>query len=132
MLRVAPQCGFSLVLDDPSRFAQAAYSRQVLADQSGYVASTDTEKIGIASVELGAGRQTKEDVIDFAAGIRLYKKAGDAVQAGEPLATLYADDPARFDAAEQTFRQAYTFAAQPPQTPPLVLARVTQDGVERF
>ncbi len=128
----AAQGGDTSVLDDPSRFAQAAHSRQVLADQSGYVAATDTEKIGIASVELGAGRQTKEDVIDFAAGIHLYKKAGDAVEKGEVLATLYANDPARFDAAEKTFRQAYTFSVQPPQTPPLVLARVTEDGVERF
>lgn len=128
----AAQGGDTRVLDDPSLFAPAKASRDVLAPRSGFLYATDTEKIGGASVLLGAGRLKKEDPIDFAAGIVLHKKAGDRVQAGEPLATLYADDEARFAAAEEMFLDALQFADQAPALPPLVLARVTVDGVERF
>ena len=53
--------------------------------QDGWLYATDTEKIGIAAVLLGAGRETKESVIDPAAGIRLLKKAGDPVKKGDVL-----------------------------------------------
>lgn len=128
----AAQGGDTSVLDDCSKFHQAPYSKQVLAPQDGYVLSTDTEKIGISSVLLGAGRQTKDDVIDFAAGLILHKKVGDEVKAGEPLATLYAEDEARFAQAEKMFLSAYTFDTAPVKKPALILARVTKEGVERF
>lgn len=128
----AAQGGDTAVLDDPAQFAAAKYSRQILAGEGGYLYATNTEKIGNASVLLGAGRLTKEDSIDFAAGIVLHKKAGDKVAPGEALATFYAEDEAKFDAAEEMYRAALTFAQQAPQLPPLVLARVTTEGVERF
>ncbi len=128
----AAQGGDTSVLDDCSKFHKAAYSKQVFAPQDGYVLSTDTEKIGIASVLLGAGRQTKDDIIDFAAGLILHKKVGDHVKAGEPLATLYAEDETRFAQAEKMFLSAYCFSDVPVNKPALVLARVTKEGVERF
>ncbi|MEI3015146.1 MAG: hypothetical protein V8T36_10830 [Ruthenibacterium lactatiformans] len=76
--------------------------------------ATDTEKIGIAAVLLGAGREIKESVIDPAAGMRLLKKAGDPVKKGDVLAGLYAGDEAKFAAAEDEFRSALTFAAASP------------------
>ncbi|MFQ9681116.1 MAG: hypothetical protein ACLRZH_14465 [Ruthenibacterium lactatiformans] len=80
----------------------------------------------------GRGRETKERVIDPAAGIRLLKKAGDPVKKGDVLARLYAGDAAKFAAAEEKFHSALTFAARRPQLPALVLARVDKDGVTRF
>ena len=128
----AAQGGDTSVLDDAAKFKQAAYQKQVLAPECGYVAFTDTEKIGISSVLLGAGRQTKEDIIDFAAGLILHKKAGDKVEKGEPLATLYTEDEAKFDAAEKMFLEAYHFYQEQPKKIPLILARVTTEGVETF
>ena len=128
----AAQGGDTSVLDDAAKFKQAAYQKQVLAPECGYVASTDTEKIGISSVLLGAGRQTKEDIIDFAAGLILHKKVGDKVEKGEPLATLYTEDEAKFDAAEKMFLEAYHFCQEQPKKIPLILARVTTEGVETF
>ena len=127
----AAQGGDTAVLDDPAKFASAKHSKEILAPQSGFIYATDTEKIGSASVLLGAGRIKKEDVIDFAAGIVLHKKAGDRVQAGEPLATFYAEDEAKFAAAEEMFLEAIAFDAKAPELPPLIFARVTADGVER-
>ena len=129
---VAAQGGDPAVIDDPSGFPAAAYEHDVVCMQDGWLYATDTEKIGIAAVLLGAGRETKESVIDPAAGIRLLKKAGDPVKKGDVLARLYAGDAAKFAAAEEKFHSALTFAARRPQLPALVLARVDKDGVTRF
>ena len=81
---------------------------------------------------LGAGRLKKEDSIDYAAGIRMYKKQGAAVRRGERLATFYTNDPARFAAAEETFLQGFSFGDEKPEQLKLIYARVTQSGVEYF
>lgn len=128
----AAQGGDVSVLDDPDKFQKAKFSRPLLAGESGYLVRMNTEMVGNASVGLGAGRITKEDVIDFAAGIVLHKKTGDKVEKGECLATLYADHEEKFDAAEEMFRAALTFGPAPEPVPALVMARVTEEGVERF
>lgn len=128
----AAQGGDVSVLDDPDKFQKAKFSRPLLAAESGYLVRMNTEMVGNASVGLGAGRITKEDVIDFAAGIVLHKKTGDKVEAGECLATLYADQEEKLDAAEEMFRAALTFGPEPEPVPALVMARVTEEGVERF
>lgn len=128
----AAQGGDVSVLDDPDKFQKEKFSRPLLAAESGYLVRMNTEMVGNASVGLGAGRITKEDVIDFAAGIVLHKKTGDKVEAGECLATLYADQEEKFDAAEEMFRAALTFGPEPEPVPALVMARVTEEGVERF
>ena len=126
------QGGDVRVLDDPSCFAQAQYQHDVCSPCDGFICKTDAEKIGIASMLLGAGRLKKEDPIDYAAGIRMYKKQGTAVRRGERLATFYADDPARFAAAEETFLQGFSFSDEKPEPLKLIYARVTQNGVEYF
>ena len=85
----AAQGGDIRVLDNYSLFAQPAASYELLAEQDGYITANDAEKIGSASVLLGAGRQKKGDPLDFAAGITLHKKRGDYVHKGESLATFY-------------------------------------------
>ena len=81
----AAQGGDTRVLDDYSLFEQPAASFELLAEQDGYIVANDAEKIGSASVLLGAGRQKKGDPLDFAAGITLHKKRGDYVKKGESL-----------------------------------------------
>ncbi len=128
----AAQGGDISVLEDYSRFAAARYSREILAEETGYIYSHDTEKIGSASVLLGAGRLTKTDEIDFAAGITLHKKTGDYVKKGQSIATFYADDEALFDSAEKMFKSGLVIKGEKPVEAPLVYARVTKNGVERF
>ena len=73
---------------------------------------------------LGAGRNTKEDVIDFAAGIYLNKKTGDFVNKGDVIATLYTEKPETFDAAEKRLLAATVMSDTKPQEMPLVLSVV--------
>lgn len=129
---VAAQGGDAAAIDDPSRLPAAAHTRDVLCGRDGWLCATDTEGIGVAAVLLGAGRETKESAVDLSAGIRLAKKAGDAVRRGDVLATLYANDAARLDAAEERLRAALTFSDAPPAPRKLVFARVDKDGVTRL
>ena len=125
----AAQGGDVRVLDDYSLFPQAAASRDVLAEEDGYIQSCDTEKIGKASVLLGAGRNTKEDVLDLSAGIILHKKTGDFVHRGDAICTLYGKAET-FAAASQMFAGGLVLGSEKPAPKPLIYARVTAEGVQ--
>lgn len=128
---VAAQGGDVSVLKDTSKFTSAACACDVLCEADGYLAKTDTEGVGAAAVLLGAGRETKESPIDFAAGIRLHKKAGDPVRRGDVLATLYAADMEKCRAGEERLRASLTFADTAPAPVPLILAQVDREGVTK-
>ncbi len=129
---VEAQGGDSRVLDDSGRFPQARERCDLTADRSGFLLSTDTEAVGAASMMLGAGRETKDSVIDPAAGILIRKKAGDRVERGEPLATLLTDRPETLDEAQRHLRAAIRIGQEPPKKVPLVYARISKDGIERY
>lgn len=129
---VQAQGGDASVIKDTDKFPKAAYSCEVKAEKSGYITHINTEQCGIASVALGAGRETKESVIDYAAGIVLNKKYGDRIDKGEILATLYAEKESYFTTASDMIQKAYTIGDTQPPKEPLVYARVGKDFVERY
>ena len=92
----------------------------------------DTESCGIASAMLGAGRETKDSGIDFAAGIINHKKVGDYVEKGESLATMYASREELFEAAAKRYLSAVTQKSIRAEEEKLVYARVTKEQVEYF
>ena len=102
-------------------FAQAKFSCDIVATESGYISSMNTEGIGSVCVALGAGRQRKEDDIDPSAGIVIEKKTGDRVEVGEILATLYCSDETLFDAAEKQYRASLCISESKPESVPLLL-----------
>lgn len=85
------QGGDGTVVDDVSKLPQAKYTFEVEAKESGYVSNIVADEIGVASMLLGAGRATKDDIIDLAVGLMLNKKVGDKVEKGESLVTIYAN-----------------------------------------
>lgn len=103
---VAAQGGDPGVADDMSMLPRAARQREVTANAGGYVVSINAEMVGRAAMLLGAGRVSKESPIDLAAGIVLFKKVGDRVAAGEPLATMHYNTGAADNSAELIL-QAY-------------------------
>lgn len=131
----AAQGGDRSVADDPSRLPAAARVIPVPAPSAGYIAGIRAEALGTAAMRLGAGRAAKDDRIDLSVGIRLRKRIGDRVDAGEPLAELHASDAAGGDAIADILRQvgeAYTLQPEPAAAPPLIRAVVTPDGVQRL
>ncbi len=103
------------------KIPKAHYSMPIKSEQAGYITAIDTEGYGIASLLLGAGRNTKEDVIVSTAGIILSKKYGDYVEKGDTLATLYAEDEALFEQAKARYLQATTIGSEKPKQVPLIL-----------
>lgn len=104
---IAAQGGNPSVVYDYSLLPQAAFTKDVVADSSGFVTEIVADDIGVAAMTLGAGRATKESKIDLAAGLYLHKKVGDKVEAGDVLATLYTNQES-FDDAEEKVKAAYT------------------------
>ena len=114
---------------NPSTAPVAPYTRQVKCTFDGYISKIDTEKIGITSLLLGAGRKTKEDAIDPLAGLILHKKTGDHVKKGEAIATLYTSDQSLFKNAQDVLIDALTISQQPPKNSPAIIKVITKDEV---
>ena len=91
---VANQGGDVSVIDHPEKLLTAKYEIELPAKQSGVITKLVANELGIAAMMLGAGRKTKEDTIDFAVGLKLRKKVGEAIQEGESVLTIYANQPA--------------------------------------
>ena len=117
---ISAQGGNANVVDDYSLFKQPKYTAEIFSECDGYIEHTDAEKIGIASVILGAGREKKGDPIDPSAGIVLKKKTGDYVKKGESLAVFYTDDEGKIEGAKQEFLNAFTFGNERTQPQKLI------------
>lgn len=116
---IAAQGGDPHFIDAPDDFAPAAHSHVISAPESGYVAQMHAGKIGMASVALGAGRAAKGDAIDLAVGLVAHVNVGDAVRAGDPLLTLYANDEARLARALEIVGDAAPVVNEPVAPLPL-------------
>lgn len=131
MEMVEAQGGDISVIEEPKNFGSTPYHREICAKKTGYIHSLDTQKCGIASVLLGAGRETLKSEIDYLAGIMLKKKTGDFVKTGEILAHLYASKQELFDGAEFLLEEAYEIKNTVPEEQPLLYAKITIHGIER-
>lgn len=129
---VEAQGGDTSVIKDTSLFKKAPFHKEVIAEKSGYITHMNTELCGIASSLLGAGRLTKDSLIDHTAGIVLCKKVGDQVQKGDVIAVLYASEEELFAASEKKLIRAVEIHADRPEKMPLIYARVTKQGIERL
>jgi pyrimidine-nucleoside phosphorylase len=121
---VEAQDGDARCVDDPGRLPQPRARRELRSERSGFVSALDAELVGLAAVELGAGRARMEDRVDPAAGLLLRKRVGAAVRTGDVVVELHAADAARLDAGEARFRAALLVADAPPPPTPLVLERL--------
>lgn len=108
------QGGDSNIVDHPELLPQAKNHVPVYAARAGYIQSMQTDQIGIAAMLLGAGRKSKEDKIDFAAGITIKKKLGDRVEKGDVLCILHTNLDSTSDAAGR-INDAYAIGDEKPQ-----------------
>jgi pyrimidine-nucleoside phosphorylase len=106
---------------DQAALPTAPVEHELLAPVGGYVSRLSAIQVGLAAVHLGAGRRTKDDVIDHAAGVVVHAKRGDRVEVGQPLATVHArdDESARRAAAEVL--AAYEIQDPPVESRPVLL-----------
>jgi thymidine phosphorylase len=111
--------------DPDAKLPVAKESQTVTATSDGVITKLDALSVGLASWRLGAGRARKEDPIQFGAGVTLHFQLGDTVKVGDPLYTLYTDEPARFQRASETIENAYSIEAQAVVARKLILDRIS-------
>lgn len=117
---IVAQGGEGKVIDDYSLFPKHNAQEDLLAKDSGYVSEIKARNIGLASQHTGAGRATKEDDVDFSAGIYLYKKVGDDVVKGDVLATFYGNDKVKVSNAVKEAEKAFTITSKEVECPLLI------------
>ena len=117
---IEAQGGDGRIVEDYSIFAKADIEYEIKSVKAGFITKMDAEKIGSVSVELGGGRKTKEDKIDYSAGIILLGKTGDKVEKGEVIARLYTNRENAVEKAEKAFLSAVTVSDNKPDEMPLV------------
>ena len=121
---VGAQGGDISYIDDTSKFIEASVCIEYKAEKNGYINKIDAQKIGRASVLLGAGREKKDDVIDFGAGIYLCKKTGDEVREGDTVARLYTNKNEYADSALAVIKEAFDYSQKKPYIGKTVLGTV--------
>lgn len=121
---VVAQGGDASVIDDPALLPSAPEDHVVRAASAGTVAGCDALAVGTAGVRLGAGRRTKEEDVDPGVGITIHARVGDAVNPGDPLATVRYRDPDRLAAALTQLEGAWEITDRPHEPLPMILGEV--------
>ncbi|WP_075617632.1 pyrimidine-nucleoside phosphorylase [Paenisporosarcina indica] len=118
------QGGNPAVVDSPELLPKAKYTFEVPSKEAGYVSFIEADEVGTAAMLLGAGRATKDSVIDLAVGIVLHKKVGDQVKIGESLATIHASSE-NIDQVLAILYQYIEFSKDPVTAPRLIEEIIT-------
>ena len=121
---VIKQGGDPSTIEDIAKLPTAAVKVEWKAEQAGYISKMQAEKLGIASVLLGAGRKTKTDIIDPSAGIVLNKKTGDRIEKGETIAILHTSKANCVPDAIRVLNDSIYINEKPPEERPVIFGRV--------
>jgi len=117
---IVAQGGLEQEVLNPDMLPCATYIEEVTADSEGYVKKIKTEEIGMISLLLGGGRETKESEIDLSVGIVLSKKQGDYVKAGEIIAYIHANNKQKLEEAKHRLKSAYIITEEFVEKPQLI------------
>lgn len=121
---VIKQGGDPSTIEDISKLPTAAVKVEWKAEQAGYISKMQAEKLGIASLLLGAGRKTKTDIIDPSAGIVLNKKTGDRIEKGETIAVMHTSKANCVPDAIRVLNDSIYINEKPPEERPVIIGRV--------
>jgi len=123
---IAAQGGDVRFVDEPDRLPRAPIVEPIPAPTDGYLQKVDAAQVGMAVVDLGGGREKKEDPIDHSVGVIVHYKVGDRVQKGTPLCTIHASDRVRLERAKVRLLQAHTIGPEPVPPLPLFYKKIAQ------
>jgi pyrimidine-nucleoside phosphorylase len=129
---IAAQGGNPGVVEDPAVLPQATACELYEAPRRGFVARVEPRAIGRGLIALGGGRTRMDDAVDPTVGFVITAKPGDWVEAGEPLATVFARDSSGIEAGCAALREAIGIADEAEHPLPLISHRVTREGVEVY
>ncbi len=104
----------------PGKYPKSKFREVIKSNSAGFLSSVNTYELGMAAIDLGAGRKTKDDKINPKAGIIFNYKIGDTINKGVVLAELYSDSKAGIDAAKKRILDAIIISKVKPQKPKLI------------
>jgi len=111
----------------PAAFHKPTATRTITAVRAGFLSAMDCKQVGWAVQRLGAGRTHPGAPVSAHAGIEMHAKLGDRITVGQPLATLFTEDPALLDEPEAMLRETLQISAAPPTPIPLIREIITKD-----
>lgn len=117
---VSAQGGDTRYIDHPELFEQAHIIEEIRSEQDGFVERINAQEIGICSLILGGGRETKDSQIDPAVGLVFSKKVADPVKKGDLLATIYGNDEEKVKQAVKHFKENFHMAKDQPEKPQMI------------
>lgn len=126
------QDGDERVVDDYSLLGKSSKTLEIKSTKSGYIKEIKAEDIGVSAMILGAGRETKEDVLDMNAGIILNKKVGDFVEENEVLATMYFNNEEKLESAKDRLINSYSIVNELIEPKKLIYGVVTSEGINKY
>jgi pyrimidine-nucleoside phosphorylase len=129
---IEAQGGNPGVVDDPAVLPQASHVELFPAPRRGFVAKVEPRAIGRGIIALGGGRTKIDDVVDPSVGFVITAKPGDWVEAGEPLATVFANGRSGIESGRATLRSAIVIADEADPPLPLISHRVTAAGAALY
>jgi pyrimidine-nucleoside phosphorylase len=117
---VKNQGGDISYIKNPEKYQKAKVIRKLKSEKSGYLSEINSYEIGMAAVELGAGRKTRDDRIDHKAGIIFYPEIGTKIKKGDLIAELHSDSADSIDEAHIRILNALKFSKQKIKEPKLI------------
>ena len=117
---VKAQGGDERAVYEPDRLELAKYRTEITAPVDGFIKHIDCDEIGICSLMLGGGRETKESEIDLSVGLLLDRKVGDKVNKGDRIAVVYSSDESKTGPVSERFLNAYHFSDEPVEKQTLI------------
>ncbi len=120
---VRRQGGFVGAIDNPELFAKAVYQIPVRAPRAGWIWGLDAREVGLLAIQLGAGRKTVQDKIDYTAGFEFLKKTGSSVEKDEILAYVYSNSNVTGREVAMELEQLFEIRKETKKAPNLILAK---------
>jgi pyrimidine-nucleoside phosphorylase len=125
---VGMQGGDTKYIENPEQFPHPKYNLDIVSSSEGYIESINALEIGLACIELGAGRKKIRDKVEPNAGLIFKKKVGDAVKQGEQVASIFAGKRDGVSSAKSRIEGGVKYSAMKPEVRPLILSKVEVDS----
>ncbi len=129
---IEAQGGDGAVVENTEMLPKASIIMDIISEEAGFIKRIDTSEIGMVSLILGGGRETKDSAIDLSVGIELKKKIGDRIEKDEVIATIYANDLERLKAARERLDLAYEISVTPVNKQQLVKWVISKNGAKKY
>lgn len=129
---VEAQGGDASAVFDTSLLPKASITMEIKAQEDGFIEKIETDEIGMVSLILGGGRETKESEIDLSVGVVMNRKLSDAVKEGETIATMYGNDLEKLQQAKERFLGALTLSKTPVPRNRFIKWIITASGTTKY